>query len=121
MECRDSILSNEYYDVITDFNVNPIETRQYVACNINIEDLYNVVYLNRQFLANANDYFFSHRSMPKLYGLMQEPVAGGASFDPNSLIVSGITQVQRAPLSLTGRGCVIVFIDTGERVIILSG
>ena len=41
-------------------------------------------------------------------------------FDPGSLIASGITQVQREPLNLTGRGVIVCVIDTGERVIIMS-
>lgn len=115
MECRDSILSNEYYDVITDFAINQYasEVEPEDFCHLNIEDYYNIVYLNRRALPNSNEYFYDHRSIPKLYGLMQETEAGGASFDPNSLIISGITQVQREPLNLLGRGCVIVFIDTG--------
>lgn len=115
MECRDSILSNEYYDVITDFAINQYasEVEPEDFCHISIEDYYNIVYLNRRALSNPNEYFYDHRSIPKLYGLMQETEAGGVSFDPNSLIVSGITQVQREPLNLLGRGCVIVFIDTG--------
>lgn len=115
MECRDSILSNEYYDVITDFAINQYasEVEPEDFCHISIEDYYNIVYLNRRALPNPNEYFYDHRSIPKLYGLMQETEAGGVSFDPNSLIVSGITQVQREPLNLLGRGCVIVFIDTG--------
>ena len=115
MECRDNILSNEYYDVITDFAINQYasEVEPEDFCHLNIEDYYNIVYLNRRALSNPNEYFYDHRSIPKLYGLMQETEAGGVSFDPNSLIVSGITQVQREPLNLLGRGCIIVFIDTG--------
>ncbi len=113
MECRDAILSNEYFDVITDYELARYTAEREVACYISIEDFYNIVYLNRQALPEANDYFFDHRAMPKLYGLMQDTAAAGSSFDPSSLIVSGITQVQRAPLNLTGQGCVIVFLDTG--------
>jgi peptidoglycan/xylan/chitin deacetylase (PgdA/CDA1 family) len=56
--------------------------------------------------------------MPKLYGLMQlspsgETPPGVAPFDPVDLIASGITQVQRPPLSLTGQGVILCFIDTG--------
>ncbi|MCM1193771.1 MAG: S8 family peptidase [Butyrivibrio sp.] len=113
MECRDSILSNEYYDVITDYALSQFAAERGVSCSINIENLYNIVYLNRRAISDPNEYLFNHRSMPKLYGLMQEPEPEAFSFDPNSLIVSGISQVQREPLSLTGRGCVIVIIDTG--------
>ena len=113
MECRDSILSNEYYDVITDYALSQYAGERGVSCNIDIENLYNIVYLNRRAISDPNEYLFNHRSMPKLYGLMQELAPESFSFDPNSLIVSGISQVQREPLSLTGRGCVIVIIDTG--------
>ena len=42
-----------------------------------------------------------------------ETPPGAAPFDPASLIASGITQVQRPPLSLTGQGVILCFIDTG--------
>ena len=111
MDCKDMILSNDYYDVITDFPLRMMEEETQL-CYANIENLYNIVYFSRMDVLNANSYFFQYRGVPKLYGLMQsEPIAAG--FDPNSLIVSGITQVQREPLELTGRGCVIAVIDTG--------
>lgn len=111
MDCRDKILSNEYYDVITDYPLRLLEVEEYDLCYSNIENIYEIVYINRTEIRNANDYFFTYAGVPKLYGLMQEGSFG--SFDPNSLIVSGITQVQRPPLSLSGRGVVICIIDTG--------
>ena len=106
------ILSNDYYDVITDFPVRMLEESETQLCYANIENLYNIVYFSRLDVISADSYFFEYRSVPKLYGLMQtEHIAAG--FDPNSLIVSGITQVQRPPLSLTGRGVVVCIIDTG--------
>lgn len=112
MDCKSRILSNDYYDVITDFPIRMLEAGGTDLCYANIENLYNVVYFSRLDVMSADSYFFEYRSVPKLYGLMQaEPVAAG--FDPNSLIVSGITQVQRPPLSLTGRGVVVCVIDTG--------
>lgn len=113
MDCRDSILSNEYFDVITDYSLEEFTSDTRVSCYVSVEGFYNILYLNRQYVLDPNDYFFNHRSMPKLYGLMQESGAQGERFDPSNLIVSGITPAQRAPLNLTGRGCVIVFIDTG--------
>lgn len=120
MDCRDRILSNNYFDVITDFPVRILDENEDDLCYINIENLYNIVYLSETDIRNANDYIFDYRRVPKLYGLMQEE-AVNRGFDPNSLIVSGITQVQRAPLSLTGRGVVICVIDTGDGVSSLSG
>ena len=48
----------------------------------------------------------------QVYGLEE---GSGQGFDPTPLIYSGISQVQRAPLELTGRGVVIGFLDTGIR------
>ena len=111
-DCRERILSNDYYDVITDYPVRMLAESNSDLCYSAIENLYSVVYFNRMDVLTADSYFFEYRSVPKLYGLMQsEPVAAG--FDPNSLIVSGITQIQREPLALTGRGCIIAIIDTG--------
>ncbi len=119
MDCKDRILSNDYYDILTDFPVSFMEAANLDQCFVNIENLYNVVYLNRSELSNRNEYFYDYRSVPKLYGLMQQDT-NPYRFDPNSMIVSGITQVQREPLQLTGRGVVVCLIDTGECVIILQ-
>lgn len=110
MDCKDRILSNEYYDVLTDFELNLPGARGADYCYIDVENFFHIVYLNKNFISDPNDYLYAYRALPKLYGLMQEP---GVGFDPNPLIVSGITRVQREPLNLTGRGCIIVFIDTG--------
>lgn len=108
MDCRDRVLSNDYFDVITDYPIRYFYG--FDLCYSDVEGLYNIVYVNRLEVLNPNRYFYNYRGVPKLYGLMQE---GMGSFDPNSLIASGITQVQREPLSLTGRGVVICIIDTG--------
>ncbi len=111
-DCTDRILSNDYYDIITDYPVRIPQNDDDDLCFTGIDNLYSIIYLSRSDVADPDSYFFEYRSVPKLYGLMQDgPIYGG--FDPNSLIVSGITQVQREPLSLTGKGCVIAVIDTG--------
>lgn len=112
MDCRDRILSDEYYDVIIDFPIEMPEESVFDYCRISLENLYDIVYVSRTNIRNSTDYIFDYKSVPKLYGLMQGETVG-QSFDPNSLIVSGITQVQRQPLSLTGKGVVICIIDTG--------
>ncbi len=119
MDCKDKILSNDYYDILTDFPVSFMEAANLEQCLVNIANFYNVVYLNRGELPNASEYLYDYKSVPKLYGLMQQEISP-YSFDPNSLIVSGIAQAQRAPLQLTGRGVVVCLIDTGECVIILQ-
>lgn len=120
MDCKDKILSNDYFDILTDYPVAMMNMFNLDMCYTRIGNLYSVVYLNRSDLDNTNEYFFDYKSVPKLYGLMQQGEIS-YSFDPNSMIVSGITKVQREPLELTGRGVVICLIDTGERVAIMSG
>lgn len=120
MDCKNRILSNNYYDILTDFPLVYVNARVLDQCYINIGGMYNIVYLNRNELSDANDYFYDYRSVPKLYGLMQQESAP-YDFDPDSLIASGILQAQQEPLNLTGRGVVICFIDTGERVAPVSG
>lgn len=118
MDCREKILSNDYYDVITEFPVQILDYEMFDFCYLNVDNLYNIVYIDKANIPNSDDYVYTYKGVPKLYGLMQgENLERG--FDPNSLIVSGITQVQRAPLNLTGRGTVICFIDTGDCVIVL--
>lgn len=107
MDCTSRILSNDYYDMIIDF---PQTFGQEDAdlCHANIDDFYNILYVNRMKLLSSSAYYYEYRTLPKLYGLMQT-----GDFDPSSLIASGITQVQREPLGLTGRGVVVCIIDTG--------
>lgn len=112
VSCREMILSNYYYDLITDIPVEILGRDTENKCVVNFEDLYDLIYFGREALSDVQEYFFSYRSVPKLYGLMQEGGSIGG-FDPASLIASGIAQVQREPLNLTGRGVVICFIDTG--------
>ena len=57
---------------------------------------------------------YSYQRLPGLFGLqelMTESV--GEVFDPTPLISSGIRDVQQEPLSLTGNGTIIAFLDTG--------
>lgn len=112
IDCKEKILSNDYYDVIIDFPVWVLGDYSERQCHVSVENLYNIIYYPRTELGDPQVYFSSYRSVPKLYGLMQEG-GGIGGFDPNSLIASGILQVQREPLALTGRGVVICVIDTG--------
>lgn len=108
MDCKEKILSNNVYDYITDFPIDAVESYESDFCYADIENLYNIVYINKEAVPNQDVAFFEYQSIPKLYGLMQ---SGG--FNPTGLIASGITQIQRPPLSLTGRGVVVCIIDTG--------
>ena len=130
--CREKIVSEDTYSFITDFPLTGIPGMGEAFCSADVDGLYKILYIDQQTLTSLELESYGYQSIPKLYGLMQGGSEGsgfgsGASipggfrnFNPDALIASGITQAQGAPLSLTGRGCVICFIDTGERVIIMS-
>lgn len=111
-DCKEAVLSENTYDYITDFSLSDFIGLGEAFCYANIENLYNVLYLEGASIPDWGAEAFQYQSVPKLYGLM--PIVGGTGgFNPDALIASGILQVQRDPLNLTGRGCVICFIDTG--------
>lgn len=112
MDCKDKILSNDFYDVITDFPLTLSDSVNYDLCHVEVENTYNLIYINKTGVPNPVENFYDYPNMPKLYGLMQD-MGAAPGFNPNNLIASGITQVQREPLSLTGKGVVMCFIDTG--------
>ena len=117
MDCKEMILSEDTYDIITDFSASEFLGDDN-NCYERIGEDFLILYLGNLGIRNPKIDFFPYHNMPKLYGLMQlsssgETPPGVAPFDPASLIASGITQVQRPPLSLTGQGVILCFIDTG--------
>ncbi len=108
MDCQERIYSNNVYDFITDFPLNAIENYTPAFCYADIENLYNIIYVNRTAIPNLDNAFFEYQSVPKLYGLMQN-----GNFNPASLVASGVAGLQGPPLNLTGQGVVICIIDTG--------
>lgn len=115
MTCREKILSEEYYDIIADNPLSQEMTENYDLCFTDIDGVYNFLYINRIGIPPLNENFIEYRNIPNLYGLMQFTATSGEQsvFDSNNLIKSGILQIQRSPLNLTGRGVVLCFIDTG--------
>ena len=111
MDCKEMILSNDVYDIITDFPLDRLELEE-PFCYLDAGEGYSIVYVDRTRVSSLEMDFSDYQTIPKLYGLMQVQ-GGNTQFDPNNLIVSGITQVQRPPLSLTGRDVVMCIIDTG--------
>lgn len=112
MTDQEKILSNDYYDLITDYNL-PINIRESLASYVYqpINGEIGIAYMNRADVSVPMSVSnFTYSVIPKLYGLMQ-----AETFDPTALLRSGITQVQGGTLNLTGRGVVIGFLDTGIR------
>lgn len=120
MACREQILSEDYGEALIDYTLVGDELNGMDYCVEKIDEQFAVLYFRRSALVPISVTRYTYNSIPKLYGLMQEAVAPAGGYDPVNLIRSGITEVQRPPLSLTGKGVVIGFIDTGECVIILS-
>ena len=112
MTDREKIVSNDYYDLITDFVLpggvsGNLRDAVYQPVNGEI----GISYVNRNDIPPMSVSNFTYPIIPSLYGLMQI----AESFDPTPLIHSGITQIQGSALALTGRGVVIGFLDTGIR------
>lgn len=108
MTCRERILSEEYYDLITDYLFTDEFKESSVPdyCFTKIDDKYGLVYVKSDEVPAMNAATFGYSLIPKLFGLMQE-------FNQVPLIESNITRVQKPPLSLTGSGVIFAFIDTG--------
>lgn len=127
--CRNRILSNNYRDVIIDFNITP---EQLFEDNVEVPDYCEeVLFENLKILHIAEfqlppwdtrDYQYQYT--PKCYGLLQDtsrlsvgqPVPGtGLVPDLTALSEAGILAVSGPPLELTGKNVIIGIIDTGIR------
>lgn len=111
MTDREKIISNDFYDLIIDYEILDEVTENtpdYVYQPVD-RDI-GIAYVRRRDIPPIGiGGGYPYQEIPKLYGLMQ------ANFDPTPYIRSGITAVQRPPLNLTGKGVVIGFLDTGIR------
>lgn len=115
MACREQILSEDFGEALIDFVLAGDELDGMDYCVEKIDEQFAVLYFRRSGRIPISVSKYTYNSIPKLYGLMQEAVLPAREYDPVNLIRSGISEVQRPPLSLTGKGMVIGFIDTGIR------
>lgn len=118
MDCKTRILSNEYADMIVDFDLEEEYLNNTAGdfCFTQIEDNLRIFYVNRSELPNLSVSDYRYLYLPSCYGLMidgREIAVGGTDFNTLTLDDVGILQVQRPPLALTGLGCVFACIDTG--------
>ena len=70
MDCREKILSEDYFDVITEFPVQILNRDILELCYLNVDNLYYIVYIDKAEIPNADDYLYTYKGIPKLYGLM---------------------------------------------------
>lgn len=100
--CSERIVSNDYVDLIVDYQM---EVEEKDACYQRVDDQYSILYMPRQQESGREIEVYGYSETPKLYGLMAD---GTESFES-----TGSYSVQRPPLSLTGRGVLLAFVDTG--------
>ncbi len=108
MDCKEMILSEEFYDILVDY---PSKLAQpglvgIMHCFLELEGNFKVLYVDSSSARPLSVAQYRYAYIPKCYGLLQ---LGGAYEE------SGIGAVQRPPLSLTGENMLIGFIDTGVR------
>ena len=116
MDCRTRIISNDYADLMVDFDleVNNLENTAGDFCFYQIEDNLRIFYVNREELPELSVSDYRYLYLPGCYGLMQVGDAiQGVGFNTVALEAVGSLRVQREPLGLTGLGCVFVCIDSG--------
>lgn len=132
MTCREKILSNDFADLITDFIIPEGSFGERLEyCQTTLESDLQISYFDRRNVNTQDINVLRYNFIPKCYSIMEEGMlmpmqredfgnTTSQMFNPDPLIDSGIIRVNNAPLNLTGRGVIIGFIDTGERVIIMS-
>ncbi|SEW41317.1 S8 family peptidase [[Clostridium] fimetarium] len=102
---RKKIISNEYADLIVEYNENQKKLSNFPNDTINIiDEKYAVIYIPvdsvKQDFLQRQDY----STIPKLFGLV----------DTTSLDEMGVKRVQNVPnLALNGQGVLLGFVDTG--------
>lgn len=132
LSCKEKILSEDYVDWVIDFPLDEIFSSykdELDYCYQEISEGFGIISINRNQMPDESLLSLDYHYFPDLLGLQQdeageevisgnlfrsEPVISqGELFDPSPLVASGITQVQGAPLYLTGRGVILAFADTG--------
>ena len=118
VSCKERILSNDYADWIIDFELTEelrnMDTSNLDYCYHQVDRILGLVYTAREQMAPIGLLNYPYQRIPNLFGLQELVTESvGITFDPEPLIASGIRSVQQEPLSLTGKGTITVFIDTG--------
>lgn len=115
MDCKNRIISNDYADLIVDFDLeeNILDNTAGDFCFYQIEDNLRIFYANREELPDLSLTDYRYLYLPVCYGLMQTGSNVPGAFNTRALEEMGILRVQREPLALTGLGCLFICIDSG--------
>lgn len=114
-DCREAILSEEYVDFISDYRLLPeYQGEERNFCYTEIDDPFGIISLKQKDLSSLRPGVFGYGMIPKVYGLCQmEEILSEDKFSRIYLQAIGSLDAQRAPMSLTGSGVAIGFVDTG--------
>lgn len=114
MTCKEMILSNDFLDIIADYEVieDILDITDVEYCYHAIDAGYGVANVRRSQVEPVSIGYYGYSTIPKLYGLMQ---ADEEIFDASPLSAMGNIRVQNPPLALQGSGVIMGFIDTGIR------
>ena len=114
MTCREKILSNDFMDIIADYDaiVEILDATDVEYCYHAIDAGYGVANVRRSQVEPLSLVYYGYSTIPKLYGLMH---TGDSVFDASPLAAMGNIRVQNPPLALQGSGVIMGFIDTGIR------
>lgn len=100
--CREAIYSNDYYDVI--INYNEYIQSDLITCIQRVSDIYDIAYLSRELVPPLSVNIYNYSAIPNCFTLL----------DQTALEKSGILTLQNQPvLNLRGSGILIGFVDTG--------
>lgn len=118
VSCKERILSNDYADWIIDFEVTDElldrDTTDLDYCYRQVDRILGLIFTKRTQTNPIGLLNYPYQRLPNLFGIQELVTESvGDVFDPSPLISSGIRSAGQEPLNLTGKGTIIVFIDTG--------
>lgn len=101
MTCKERILSEDYVDLITDYELmrQILDMSGVDACYRELDAGYGLSSVKRDDVAPPSIGYYGYFSIPKLYGLMRSE---RQIFDPSCLAAMGNIRVQEPPLALQG-------------------
>lgn len=112
---REAILGEEYADFFLDLPGEALRQEgDYIL--VPLDEKYTLAYSRDSVWEeklSKGENPVSYPYIPGVYGLMDNGEIFGEEMDDTALVISGIKRVQRPPLELTGKECVICIIDTG--------